>query len=114
MPMTHRSSDRPMCCGDLMNYYITSAPLVMWKDPNIEPFKPIATENAPVISSMKDRREYMAKNDFVDSNDLFTPPTEKEQRLVREEAKESMDAISGTTQQKEQLREQGIDSILDQ
>ena len=113
LPMTHRKSDIPLCCEARTAYHITKAPSVVWKDPTIPAFRPVATENAPVISTMKEHREYMARNELVDANDTFSPPTQKEQRLAREEAKESIDAMSGTAQQKEQLREQGIDSIID-
>jgi len=96
-----------------MNYYITSPPSVIWNDPIIEPFRPVATPDAPVISTMKEHREYMARNELVDANDSFAPPTAYEEKLVREEAQESIDAISGTAEQKEQLHEQGIDSIME-
>lgn len=113
MPITHHSNDRPVCCGTLMEYYITSVPMVMWTDPIIEPFKPIATKDAPVINSMRQHREYMKRNDLVDANDLYAPPTHTEQQRAREEAKESIDAITPTAEQNEQLKRSGLDSILD-
>ena len=113
LPISHVKGDLPSCCGHKMNYYITSPPSVIWKDPTIDAFRPIATPNAPLITSTKQNREYMARNDLVDANDHFAPPTHKEQMLAREEARESIEAISGNTQQKEQLHEQGIDSIID-
>ena len=112
LPITHLSAERPMCCDDMMNYYITTPPSVVWKDPTIGAFRPIATKNAPIINNMKEHREYLKRNDFVDANDHFAPPTAKEQRLAREEAQESISAITPTTEQNQQLKESGLDSIL--
>ena len=103
-----------MCCDNLMNYYITSAPMVMWKDPIIEPFKPVATANAPVISTMRQHRDYMDRNDLVDANELYTPPTHEDQMATNAEAQASIDAITPTAEQNQQLKESGLDSILDQ
>ena len=114
LPMNHLKGDIPSCCGKKMNYYITSPPGVIWRDPNIEAFRHVATKDSPLITTTKQNREYMARNNLVDANDHFAPPTEKEQKLAREEAQESIDAIAGTAQQKEQLREQGIDSIINE
>ena len=113
LPITHRDGDRPECCGEDMWYYITSPPQVLWKDPIIDPFRPVATPNAPVISSMREHREYMARNDLVDANDLYAPPTASEERVIQAEAQESIDAISPTAEQNQQLQESGLDSILE-
>lgn len=114
MPISHRSSERPMCCDQLMNYYITSVPMVMWKDPIIEPFKPVATANAPVITTTRQHRDYMKRNDLVDANELFTPPTREEEMAAVAEAQESIAAITPTAEQKQQLKESGLDSILEE
>ena len=113
MPITHQKEDLPYHCGKRMRYHITSPPSVIWNDPIIEPFRPVATKNAPMITTMKEHREYMKRNDLVDANDSFAPPTAHEQKVAQEEIQESIDAISGTAEQKEQLHEQGIDSIIE-
>lgn len=113
LPITHQKEDLPVHCGKKVNYFITSPPSVIWNDPIIEPFRPVATPDAPMITTMKAHREYMARNDLVDANDTFAPPTAHEQKMAQEEIQESIDAISGTAEQKEQLSEQGIDSILE-
>jgi hypothetical protein len=97
-----------------MNYYITSVPMVMWKDPIIEPFKPVATANAPVITTTRQHRDYMKRNDLVDANELFTPPTREEEMAAVAEAQESIAAITPTAEQKQQLKESGLDSILEE
>jgi hypothetical protein len=96
-----------------MRYYITTPPIVSWKDPMIDAFRPVATKNAPVISSMKEHREYMARNDLVDANDLYAPPSATEDREIQAEAQASIDAISPTAEQNQQLQESGLDSILE-
>ena len=112
LPITHEKEDLPVHCGKKMGYYITTPPSVIWTDPIIDPFRPVATPDAPMITNMKEHREYMKRNDLVDANDTFAPPTAHEEKVIREEAQESIDAISGTEQQKEQLTQQGIDSII--
>jgi len=113
LPITHRTGDTPECCGETMRYYITAPPTILWKDPMIDAFRPVATKNAPVISSMKEHREYMARNDLVDANDLYDPPSATEEKRIQAEAQESIDAISPTAEQNQQLQESGLDSILE-
>jgi hypothetical protein len=114
LSINHTDDEHPQCCyGMPMDHYHTVPPQVLWTDPNIEAFRPVATENAPVISSMRQHREYMAKHDLVDANDLFTPPTAEEQKESIAKAQESIDAITPNPQQAEQLGKMGLDSIVD-
>ena len=113
LPITHREGDTPVCCDEDMRYHITSPPQVMWKDPNIEPFRHVGIPGAPVVTSMKEHRECLKRNDMVDANDLYEPPTAHEEKMVQAEAQESIDAISGTAQQRQQLQESGLDSIIE-
>jgi hypothetical protein len=110
LPITHKSEDIPKCCGMTMGYFITSAPMVHWKDPQIQPFKPVATPNAPVIHSMREHREYMKRNDLIDANELYVPPTRSEEITEVKKMMESIDAITPNAEQKEHLKRVGLDS----
>jgi hypothetical protein len=113
MSIGHVKGDIPKCCGETMSYHITSVPMVLWTDPIIEPFKPIATKDAPVITTTKQNREYMARNHLVDANDLFEPPTREEELETNRKAQESISSITPTAEQNQQLKEIGLDSIID-
>ena len=110
LPITHRSGERPKCCDELMGYHISTVPMVMWKDPNIEPFRFRAVKGAPVVTTTKQRREIMEREGLVDANDLITPPSQTEQMREHQKAMESVDAITPDAQQKEQLQVMGLDS----
>lgn len=114
MPITHLASAVPRCCDQFMAYHISSPPMVLWKDPNIEAFRHVAVKDSPLITSTKQNREFMARNNLVDANETFALPTAHEEKMAREASQESIDAISGTAQQREQLKQQGIDSIIEQ
>jgi hypothetical protein len=96
-----------------MKYHITTPPMVHWKDPIIDAFRPIATKNAPVINSQRENREYMARHDLVDANDFGPPPTQKEQMEEAGKMQESINAISPTAEQAARLQADGLDTILD-
>ena len=113
LPITHREGDTPVCCDEDMRYHITSPPQVMWKDPNIDAFRHVGIKGSPVVSSMKEHRECLARNDIVDANDLFDPPSVAEQKRSQAEAQESIDSITPTVEQKRQLQVDGLDSILE-
>ncbi len=116
MPLSirHKDDEHPACyqCGELMTHYITTPPMVYWRDPNIDAFRHIALPKAPLVNNMKEHRELMARHDVVDANDLVKPPTIQEERATRAESQESIDAISPTVKQAAQLQEMGLDSIL--
>jgi hypothetical protein len=114
LSILHAPGEVPMHCGQFMSYHITTPPMVVWKDPIIEPFKVRATAKEEIITTPKQRREYMARNDLLDANDTFAAPTPQEEKRSREEAQESIDAITPTAEQNQQLKESGLDSILDQ
>lgn len=109
LPIHHRNSEIPMCCGDTMRYHITSAPLVHWRDPVIAPFRSTATKDTPVITTTRERREYMARNDLVDASDM-RPPTHDEQKKEAAKMMESIQAISPSGSLKKQMQEMGLDS----
>ena len=94
----HTEDDRPECCGKAMPIHISTPPLVHWTDPVIEPFRNPAAKRGDkdaVITSQKQRREFMEKNDLVDANDLI-PPSHEEQKREVAEMQKSVDAITPT------------------
>jgi hypothetical protein len=113
LPITHRNSELPRCCDKGMNYHITSVPQVVWKDPQIEPFRFSAVPGNPLVTTTKQRRELMERHDLVDANDMYPPPTQVEQMAENAEALESVKAITPTAEQNEQLQKAGLDSIID-
>jgi hypothetical protein len=110
LPITHRSGERPVCCDELMGYHISSVPMVVWKDPNIEPFRFRAVKGAPVVTTTKQRREIMEREGLVDANDLIVPPSQQEQMAEHAEAMESVNAITPDAEQSQRLQEMGLDS----
>ena len=110
MPITHQKEDLPWHCGERMQYHITQAPMVSWTDPVIEPFRnPAAKRNDKdaVITSQKQRREFMAKNNLVDAND-FKPPTHEEQAETHAKVVKTIEDVTPTKQQAEQMKSDGI------
>lgn len=112
MPITHLASAVPRCCDQYMSYHITSAPQVVWKDPNIAAFRTSAGKKPEVITTTKGRREFMARNDLHDANERYSAPTRAEEQREVAEKQASIDAITPTAKQTQQLKDSGIDSIL--
>jgi hypothetical protein len=112
LSILHDIYDLPVCCDRPMGYYITQPPMVHWKDPNIEPFRSVATKDRPIISTTKERREYMARNHLLDANEVCEPPSHAEQKRVRAEAQESIEAITPTGAIKEDLKKRGLADIV--
>jgi hypothetical protein len=109
--ITHDEADKPHCCEEPMRTLITSPPLVHWADPNIEPFRAVATPDRPVITTTRQNREYMKRNNLVDVSDL-PPPTREQEFKTLKEVDESIAKISPTEEVSAKMREQGIDSII--
>ena len=110
MPITHQREDLPFHCSGRMQYHITSPPMVSWIDPVIEPFRNPAAKRGDkdaVITSTKQRREFMEKNNLIDAND-FKPPTHQEQAETHAETLKSIEAVTPTKEQADQLRSDGI------
>jgi hypothetical protein len=108
--ITHLPDEKPECCDEPMNYHITTPPMVHWTDPVIEPFRnPAASreDKDAVITSKRQRREFMVKNDLVDAND-FIPPTPREQAETHAEVVKSIEAVTPTKEQKDQMRSDGF------
>lgn len=91
LPMTHVEADRPACCGFHMATYITTPPMVHWKDYDVN-YKPISVKNAEPITSRKQEREFLKRHDLVHAD--FTPPTPSEEAKERAAAQKSIEAIS--------------------
>jgi hypothetical protein len=112
LSITHLNSELPLCCDTIMGYHITKPPSVHWVDPVIEPFRSIATKDKPIISTTKERREYMARNDLLDANDVCEPPSDAQQKQAREEMQDSIDAITPSGAIKEDLEKRGLTDIV--
>lgn len=112
LPMTHVIGDKPECCGIYMNYYITSPPQVLWRDGDLPDGSFIAGKDRRRITTRKDRREFMAENDLIDSNDLITPPSHEEQMDTHADVMKSVAAITPDAKQKQQMKDDGILDIV--
>lgn len=110
--ITHTEEDRPVCCEETMRQHFTVPPMVHWVDPVIEPFKHIAVKSDEVITTTKQNREFMARNNLVDANDI-KPPTAEEDAKILSEINGTIDKITPTAEQSAKLAEQGLDSIID-
>jgi hypothetical protein len=83
--------------------------MVHWEDPNIEPFRSIATPDKPVITTSKQRKEYMARNNLVDANDVVgRAPTYKDDLKVAEQVEQSVKAITPTREQSAKMESMGL------
>ena len=114
--ITHTAADLPLCCDRTMGYHITQAPSVVWTDPVIEPFRNPAAKRGDkdaVISSTRQRKEFMAKNNLVDGND-FKPVTSKESKQEQDEMRRSIAAITPTDEIKSDMEKRGMMDILPQ
>jgi hypothetical protein len=112
MPITHMREDLPWHCGQRMSYHISQPPSVHWKDPVIEPFRAIATKDRPIITTLKQNREYMAKHDLIDANDFGPPPSHLDQARDNAEMQRSIDAVTPTGEVAAKMAEQGLDKIV--
>lgn len=104
LPMTHVPDDRPHCCDEPMQTYITTAPMVHWVHPVFDAVPMPAIPGKPVVSTHKQRDELMARHDLVDANDL-PPPSYQESQDERKKMHESINAIS--------LPDEAKDSVQD-
>jgi len=111
--ITHLPDELPFCCDQTMNYYITQPPLIHWVDPNIDAFRAIATKDRPIIRSKRENREYMARHDLIDANELGPPPTHEETQKTVADMQASIDAITPTGNMKKELKQQGILDVVE-
>jgi hypothetical protein len=98
-----------------MSYHVTQAPMVSWIDPVIEPFRnPAAARGAKdeVITSMKQRKEFMARNDLIDGNDL-KPPTREQDQATQKAMSDAVSRITPTPAQTDRLRADGLLDIVE-
>jgi hypothetical protein len=115
LPIAHLPMDLPLCCNEHMTYYITKAPMVHWKDYDLPGggFIPTSTRNAPPITTLKQNQEYMKRNNLIDANQLFKPPTQSEESKERATMQATIDQITPNEKQKAQLKSDGILDIVD-
>ena len=115
MPMTHEKDDLPWHCEERMSYHITSAPMVHWKDYDLPDGGFIAHSHPdrPVITSVKQNKDFMERNNLLDANEVFKPPTREEDQAIVAEMQGSIDAISPTEAQRRQMKDDGILDIVE-
>jgi hypothetical protein len=106
--ITHDDADKPCCCGDAMEYHISTPPLVHWVDPQIEAFRAVGVPGKPVVTSTRQNRELMARHDLVDANDLGPAPTYQDDLETNKKVQESIKAISPTAEQRDKMAKQGL------
>lgn len=111
--ITHTKDELPACCNQTMGYYITQPPLVHWRDPNIEPFRAIATKDRPVIRTTRENREYMKRHGLIDANELGPPPEREHQEKTVAEMQKSIDAITPKGQVADEMKKRGMLDIVD-
>jgi len=116
LPITHVETDRPKCCGEISSVHISVPPMVHWVDPMIEPFRAIATKDRPVITTAKQNREYMARHDLVDANEVVgKPPSKAEQMQYHNDVVlPSIKNVSATDRQLDDMKKAGIKDPLTQ
>jgi hypothetical protein len=110
--ITHDEADRPGCCGETMRQHFTVPPSVVWVDPIIEPFRAIATKDRPVITTARQNREYMERNNLIDANELGPPPSHEDQKRELKEINESIAKVTPSVEQKSQMRDVGVSDIV--
>jgi len=109
----HEDDEHPACytCGEFMNHYITKAPWGYVTDTEFPvPFK--AGAKGEIITGAKQRREFMARNDLLDANEVMTPPTKNEEAIAHKKISKSIADITPTAKQKEELKSVGIGDIV--
>jgi hypothetical protein len=114
MPMTHEKEDLPFHCEERMRYHITSVPMVHWKDYDLPDggFVAHSHPDRPVITSKKQNKDFMERNNLIDANEVFSPPTREEEVKERADVQKSIAAITPTETQKAQLKADGILDIV--
>ena len=96
LSINHAPGERPTCCGKTMPQHFTKAPTVHWRDYDLPDggFRSYSTPDKPVITSLKQNRDYMERNNLIDANEVFKPPTQEEQFETHKEVMESIEKIS--------------------
>lgn len=116
LPITHVPTDLPMCCDRRMGYHITKAPMVHYKDYQLPDggFKAHGVVGAPVVTSMKQRKDMMDRHGLIDANEFGPPPTMEDQIKHNEEVVQpSVAEVSLTNDQKDRMRYDGLGDIVD-
>ena len=72
-------------------------------------FRAYSMPGAPVITTLKQNRDLMERNNLLDGNDLGTPPTKAEQMKHHNEVVlPTLDSITPTAKQAAQMKASGI------
>lgn len=92
--------------------HITSAPMVTWTDGDLPDGAFKAGKDGEIIETKRQRREYMARNNLVDSNELGPPPTPEDQIQHNVEAQKTLEQFNPSEEQMADLKKSGILDIL--
>jgi hypothetical protein len=115
LPIRHTVDERPKCCGATMPMYFSTFPMVQFKAYELEGggFVAHGIEGRPVITSLKQRKELMARHDLVDAND-FGPPPDKmaDVKHYHEVIKPSIDAITPSNEVLREMKDRGLADII--
>ncbi len=107
LPITHHEADLPECCGAHMSYHITKAPYVAWQDRQLLDGGFKATHDGTVITSVKQNKEYMARNGLRLADEDYEPPTHAEEKALNAESMKAIDAITPTDRQMDIMKSDG-------
>jgi len=114
LPMMHEDDDHPACyqCGIFMEHYITQTPMMFMRDVEYpEPF--VVGKNKEVITGSRQRKEFMARNNLIDANEIMEAPTYEESAKTVEEINKSVAAITPNARQKEEMKASGLGDIVE-
>ena len=116
LSIRHTVDERPKCCGVTMPMYFQQFPQVHWKHYELEGGGFIAhgIKGRPVITSMRQRKEMMERNDLLDANDFGAPPTKEEQvRFHNEVIRPSIDQVMPSGPILQEMKERGLADIVE-
>ena len=113
LPMDHEDWEHPLHCGSTMAHHHTKAPHVHWKDYDLPDGGFKAGKEGTVITTLKQNRDYMERNNLLDANDFGPPPTKADQNEQLGKTMESIDAITPTEAQRAILKEDGLLDIVE-
>ena len=114
LPMMHEDDEHPHChnCDAETHHYITKTPMMFMRDVDYAvPFQ--AGKKKEVITGSRQRKEFMARNNLMDANEIMEKPTHEEQQKTIHEVNESIAAITPTKRQKEEMKASGLGDIVE-
>ena len=112
LPMTHSDDEHPRCCDRAMADFFTVPPTILWTDADLPDGGFVSGKNKERITTKKERREFMARNDLVDANELGPPPNKAAQMEQFKDTMKTIDAITPDAQQEDQLKSSGLMDLV--